>query len=97
MVSSIIYIADICEKHCKKVRLFHKIVGSITNEVRYIKYFIEHIVDFDAKRSENDFIVRTNVDSHLNNRKLILNPSLNPAILFKFIRHIIISFNHYMI
>ncbi|KYN27043.1 MutS protein like protein 5, partial [Trachymyrmex cornetzi] len=72
-VSSIIYIADICEKHCKKVRLFHKIVSSITNEVRYIKYFIEYIVDFGAKRSEHNFIVRANVDSHLNNLHHVRN------------------------
>lgn len=71
-ISSIIYIADICEKHREKVKLFHKIVDSITNEVRYVKYFIEHIVDFSTKRSENDFIVRTNVDSHLDKCKLIL-------------------------
>lgn len=71
-ISSIIYIADICEKHREKVRLFHKIVDSITKEVRYVKYFIEYIVDFGAKRSENDFIVRANVDSHLDNCKLIL-------------------------
>ncbi|XP_072755327.1 mutS protein homolog 5-like isoform X2 [Anoplolepis gracilipes] len=64
-ISSIIYIADICEKHREKVKLFRKIVDSITNEVRYVKYFIEYIVDFNAKRSEHDFIVRENVDSHL--------------------------------
>ncbi|XP_029163563.1 mutS protein homolog 5-like isoform X2 [Nylanderia fulva] len=64
-ISSIIYIADICEEHRKKVKLFHKIVDTITKEVRYIKYFIEYIVDFSAKKSENDFIVRANVDSHL--------------------------------
>lgn len=70
-ISSIIYIADICEKHHEKVKLFRKIVNSITKEVRYIKYFIEYIVDFSAKRSENDFIVRANVDSHLDKCKLI--------------------------
>ncbi|XP_020290482.1 mutS protein homolog 5-like [Pseudomyrmex gracilis] len=64
-ISSVIYIADICEKHREKVKLFRKIVDSVTNEVRYVKYFIEYIVDFGAKRSENDFIVRANVDSHL--------------------------------
>ncbi|CAL1687218.1 unnamed protein product [Lasius platythorax] len=64
-ISSIIYIADICEKHRERVRLFRKIVDSIRNEIRYIKYFIEYIVDFSAKRSNNDFIVRANVDSHL--------------------------------
>ncbi|XP_011872274.1 PREDICTED: mutS protein homolog 5-like [Vollenhovia emeryi] len=66
-ISSIIYIADICEKHREKVRLFRKIVDSITKEVRYVKYFIEYIVDFGAKRSESDFVVRANVDSHLDN------------------------------
>ncbi|XP_067217256.1 mutS protein homolog 5-like [Linepithema humile] len=66
-VSSIIYIADICEKHREKAKLFYKIVGSITNEVRYIKYFIEYIIDLSAKRTETDFIVRANVDSHLDN------------------------------
>ncbi|XP_014483495.1 PREDICTED: mutS protein homolog 5-like [Dinoponera quadriceps] len=64
-ISSIIYIADVCEKQRKKVRLFDKIVDSVTNEVRYVKYFLEYIVDFGAKRSGNDFIVRSNVDSHL--------------------------------
>lgn len=54
------------------MRLFRKIVDSITNEVRYVKYFIEYIVDFSTKRSENDFIVRTNVDSHLDKCKLYL-------------------------
>lgn len=71
-ISSIIYIADICEKHREKIKLFRKIVDSITNEVRYVKYFIEYIVDFSSKRSENDFIVRANVDSHLDKCKLIL-------------------------
>ncbi|EFN76321.1 MutS protein-like protein 5 [Harpegnathos saltator] len=64
-VSSIIYIADGCEKQRKKARLFGKIVDSVTNEVRYIKYFLEHIVDFGRKESGHDFIVRSNVDSHL--------------------------------
>lgn len=54
------------------MKLFRKIVDSITNEVRYVKYFIEYIVDFSTKKSENDFIVRTNVDSHLDKCKLIL-------------------------
>lgn len=54
------------------MKLFRKIVDSITNEIRYVKYFIEYIVDFSAKKSENDFIVRTNVDSHLDKCKLIL-------------------------
>lgn len=70
-ISSIIYIADICEKHREKVKLFRKIVDNITNEVRYVKYFIEYIVDFSSKRSENDFIVRANVDSHLDKCKPI--------------------------
>ncbi|KAL0112414.1 hypothetical protein PUN28_012036 [Cardiocondyla obscurior] len=72
-ISSIIYIGDICEKHRKKVRLFDKIVGSVTKEVRYVKYFIEYIVDFAMKRSENDCIVRVNVDPHLDNLRQVRN------------------------
>lgn len=40
-------------------------------EVRYVKYFIEYIVDFSAKQS--DFIVRSNVDPHLDKREQILD------------------------
>lgn len=58
-----------CEKYRAKVRLFDKIVNSITNEMRHVKYFIEHIVDFSGRRSENRFIVRANVDSHLDKRE----------------------------
>ncbi|KAH0955065.1 hypothetical protein HN011_005583 [Eciton burchellii] len=65
MISSIINIADMCEKYRERINLFRKIVDSVTNEVRHVKYFIEYIVDLNAKRTENIFIVRENVDSHL--------------------------------
>jgi len=71
MISSIINIADICEKYRERINLFRKIVDSVTNEARHVKYFIEYIVDLNAKRTENIFIVRENVDSHLDKRKLI--------------------------
>jgi hypothetical protein len=71
MISSIINIADMCEKYRERVNLFRKIVDSVTNEVRHVKYFIEYIVDLNAKRTENIFIVRENVDSHLDKCKLI--------------------------
>lgn len=70
MLSSIIYIADICEKHRERAKLFYKIVDSITNEIRHIKYFIEYIINLSAKRTETDFLVRTNVDAHLDSCKL---------------------------
>lgn len=63
--------ADMCEKYRARVNLFRKIVDGVTNEMRHVKYFIEYIVDFTTKRkTENDFIVRANVDSHLDKRKL---------------------------
>ncbi|KAF7399396.1 hypothetical protein HZH68_007988 [Vespula germanica] len=64
-VTNIIYIAYICENYDDKIQLFRKIVNIITDEMHYVKYFIELIVDFEASKRENTFIVRSDVDPQL--------------------------------
>ncbi|KAK2581615.1 hypothetical protein KPH14_002118 [Odynerus spinipes] len=64
-VTNIIYIAYICENYDDKIQLFKGIVNSITDEMHYVKYFIELIVDFEASKRENTFVVRANVDPQL--------------------------------
>ncbi|XP_076383858.1 mutS protein homolog 5 [Megalopta genalis] len=61
-VSNAIRIADLCEEHAGRVEIFESVAGTGTNEMRYVKYFVEYIVDFAASRREGKLVVRPNVD-----------------------------------
>ncbi|XP_076284158.1 mutS protein homolog 5-like isoform X2 [Lasioglossum baleicum] len=61
-VSHVIRIADLCERHTGGIEIFRRITNSVTNEMRYVKYFIEYIVDFAQSRWERKLVVKPNVD-----------------------------------
>lgn len=63
-----IRIADLCEEHADRIEIFKRIVDSVTNEMRYVKYFIEYIVDFGESRRERKLVVKPNVDPLLDER-----------------------------
>nr|XP_012150029.1 PREDICTED: mutS protein homolog 5-like [Megachile rotundata] len=61
-ISRVISIGDICEDHAEKIPSFQRIVQSVSAEMRYVKYFIEYIVDFGESRREGKLVVKPNVD-----------------------------------
>lgn len=67
-VSHVISIGDICEDHAEKIPTFKRIAESVTTEMRYVKYFIEYIVDFGESRREGKLAVKPNVDPLLDER-----------------------------
>ncbi|KZC06422.1 MutS protein like protein 5, partial [Dufourea novaeangliae] len=61
-VSQVICIADLCEDHAGGIEIFKRIIENATNEMRYVKYFVEYIVDFGESRRERKLVVKPNVD-----------------------------------
>ncbi|XP_076657430.1 LOW QUALITY PROTEIN: mutS protein homolog 5-like [Halictus rubicundus] len=61
-ISHVIRIADLCEEHTDGIEIFRRIANSVTNEMRYVKYFIEYIIDFAESRREKKLVVKPNVD-----------------------------------
>ncbi|XP_076226097.1 mutS protein homolog 5-like [Nomia melanderi] len=61
-VSRVIRIADLCEEHADRIEIFKRVAESVTNEARYVKYFIEYIVDFGESRRERKLVVKPSVD-----------------------------------
>lgn len=67
-ISHVISIGDLCENYAGRIGLLKRISESITNEMQYVKYFIEYIVDFGESRRERKLAVKPNVDPLLDER-----------------------------
>ncbi|XP_076666275.1 mutS protein homolog 5 isoform X2 [Andrena cerasifolii] len=61
-ISHVIFIGDLCENYADRIGLLKRISESTTNEMQYVKYFIEYIVDFGESRRERKLVVKPNVD-----------------------------------
>ncbi|KAK0178249.1 hypothetical protein PV328_002219 [Microctonus aethiopoides] len=77
-ISNIINIGEICTQYRDSAVIFGKIVDSISNEMHYIRYFIDHIIDLEMSKKHRKFIVKTGVDPELDelNHKRQLLPQL---------------------
>ncbi|KAK3089281.1 hypothetical protein FSP39_002315 [Pinctada imbricata] len=67
------YIRDICRQQSQKIHIFQKITSTFSESLYQVATLINRIVDLDESITQSRFVVKSNVDSTLDEKKRIYN------------------------